>query len=321
MADGTTQRPLTIKFAPPLEERNQGWEDNQIFVSLSTHNGAPASGVDRNVSTHIKHILTKYSQLTADATTFASVLATTAVWKSDFAILQTGDAWQVCQDIAWQMRCSLLQIGNNVKIKYLSITEPPGSPDGNVDVKDDYILLDEGSAIVENDLEDRVTVFTAIYQNSYANPVPQKIIKRVNTTVLGERLGSFNFTIFQNKELVEQSAEWWSQHYGRVWKKIIVTGPLPLITFEPFDLCKVNLPNIIHTTNFRGIVESMTHDTLNHRIGLQIWTPVEGGTNSTSSKGWLNVADPSVAAQADPFDNLTTGTDDLVAWAPSADGK
>lgn len=313
LADGTVRDPLTVTFDLPLSRRNQGWEDDIVYITIRTSS--------RNTSDALKYLIEKYSLLTCDSSSFAAVATALANYPSDFVLLESQDALQVAIDIAWQARCSILTIGNIVKLKYLSIAEPT-TGDGNITIGNDHVILDEGTVINESEFEDRVTVFVADFNYSNAESAPRRVIKRVNTTLLGEKIEHFSFYIYSNQGLVDISATWWSQRYGRVWRKLSISGPLPLLTFESFDFASVTLTGVMGYTAMKTIVESIQHDTFNSKITLNLWTPVESGSNAASSFGWLPAGTPTTAMTTSPFSAINANiTDNLVATAASQDGN
>ncbi len=321
MADATIQRPMTIKFAVPLSERLQGWEDDTLYVTLETKQsvGASVTRPNRNTIEQIKYILLKYTKIVPNGPSFLSESTNVVDYPSDFAILDQRDAVDLCQDIAWQARCALSINGQTAKIKYLATPAV-----NSTTITDAQVLLDDSTILSETEFEDIVTVFVALYKDSYVSELPKRIIKRVNDVTFGEKLREFSFFIYQNRQLVNFSATYWSTLWGRIWRYLNIRGPLPLLPYDPFDRTGVNLGVTILSqggvpTNWTGTIEETHYDSTNFLVDLKIRTPFEVGTNQISIGAF-----PTVSAYNpnDPFADITApAADDLIAISPSQDGN
>lgn len=319
----TNHRPTYIEFKPPLSDRMQGWEDNEVYVS---YNSDFISTGDRNTAYQIQWLLETFTDLTVDSTSLATVANAVADFPSDFAIFDQRSPIDHAVNIAEQARIALIFIGTTVKMVYRSTGEP-SSGDGDFSLTEDNVL-DEGSSVVLQELEDMTTVISASYKESYAFPTEKKYIVKANTTQFGERVENIQFTIYQRLGLIKKTVDWMLLQKAYPYKRLNLVTTLPGFSFEPNDRPNVdaNIASILGlSTSFRGRIEEISLDTETGLATLKIWTPVRDGDDSKSSSAWSSVSSPGSAVKAYPFGDTvafpSSVSDDIEAVAVPLDGS
>lgn len=308
-----THKPVLIEFDPPLEDRGQGW-DEQIYVSLASD---ITTGTERSITEQIKYILANYTDLVADATTFAAVNSLVSNFSADWALLEAQDAIQVCIDMAWQARCGLIIEGSTVKIKYLSVGDPGAGTDVKID--NTSVVLDSATLLEDSELEDLITVFDAKYKDSYLNSEMRTLTKRTNTAIYPERKETFNFTIYQSKSLVTTSRNYWADIYGNIWRKLKLTCLLPAFVFDPLDTPNINLDDILGWGGFvRGRIEDAKYN-YDGTVDFVIWLPIK--VAQTAVSGWNSIIAPSTVNPFASIEGNPPLADDIEALANSQDGS
>jgi len=264
-----------ISFSIPLDMyENENW-DEQIYVSLK-------SSVANNTADIIKYLIDNYSELISDTVTFAAVNIKLTNYPSNFALLREDNLLTIIEDIAWQARCGLSLINNKIYIKYLS--EEPSS----VLTIDESMIANKSINISTSDIMDMVTRFIAIWNNDYSTSENKRIIIEKNIDIFGYLEQEFNFWIYNNKECVQKSADFWSNRYGNCWKIVTFVSFLNSLKLEPFDCCLMDLKNQhLSTNDTKAIVTDIEQDTNENTIQIIAWLPILSGEMIQSNDAWL----------------------------------
>ena len=305
--------PTTITFTTRLSMLGT-WKDDQVFVSIEAVTGP-------NTADIIEWILNNYSGLTPDTTTFATVQTALTKYPSHFAILESVDAVRTCAEIAWQARCGLFTVGEEAYLRYLS-TEPPGAQAAvTLDVTSDNVL--EDAQITFTDTEDIVTVFEALWKPLLSDLDNRRISYEANTDLFGHRRREFEFWIYQTESLVIKSATFWAQRYARSWYNARVRAFLDALALDILDSVTLNIP-ALGLPEVTTVTQQVAHDTAQHIIALELWTPVEAGTQVASAYAWVDDSgdvapdDPSIGVNPAPEE--TQSVPPLIINSPFADG-
>lgn len=312
---GATHKPVVAVFNPPLEDLMMGWDASTIYATVVPN--VPTSNV-RNLAKQIEWILTNYTDLSPDSTSFAAVASLISSFNADYALLSGSDAVQTCIDLAWQARCALIFQGKTVKIKYLSTSTPSASTPV---IDSDMVLLGGATEFENTILEDLVTVFDAKYTTGYANGKNKNSTKRTNVNIFGEQLQTFNFSAYQSKGLVNASRDYWAEMYGNMWRYLRVTCLASATIFEPYDTPTVNMDSLVGWggPSVKMRIDEITYND-NGTVTLLLWTGIKAG--STTQTGWSSVSAPT---SIDPFStsNMNIGflADVIEALATSQDGN
>jgi hypothetical protein len=284
--------PTVIELKQPLSELyGQGWEDT-IYVSLK-------SSVGPNASDIIKWLLENYSNLTVDATTFASVKTKLTKYPMGFARFSKENALSLAESLAWQSRCALIMEDGTVKLKYLS--EEPSS-----DMQLTNALVANRSLVCSNtDAEEIVTQFRAFWQKDYSGRPGKRrtFVLSENVSTYGLRKREYDFFAYNVQSLVQKSASFWAHRVANAWRlaklNVLKRSALKL---EMFDTVDFALSDSSLLGALKGVVEAHSHD-FKTTTGLSIWLPSVVGTMTQDSKAWLS--DASDTVPADPADRVS----------------
>lgn len=263
------QTPTTITFQRPLTEYiGENWQD-QIYVTLTSSQGA-------NTALAIKYLIETYSDyLTVDASSFANVSAAINKYPSNFALLSRSNLLSTIEDIAFQARCAVYSKGQIAFIKYLA--QKPGAVEviSESDVDFDSMKLSFGSS------DELVTHMIAEWKQSYAQSDPYQIVLRNNIGKYGDIERTFTFSIYNIADLVAKSAHFWLMRYSNTWKKLQFTTPIHKLKLEVWDGALMDFQEgwISHNPVI-GVVERSEYDSGDRKIDFEIWVPVRFGEMS-----------------------------------------
>lgn len=266
-----------VKFKIPLSQRDEGWVNENIYVTMQ-------SSVGRNTADQIKYILENFTDLEIDVESFDSVRNSVTNFPSDFAILNGEDALQICNDIAWQSRCALYTVGNKAFIKFLA-SNPVGTEIQNVSITADITDEDNSFVLSSTAIEQLVTVLILTWRSSYAEEAIEARFS-VNTVSFGERKDFREIFIYQNETYVQKTGDFWIQRLGRLWRIISGKVFLDALPVELLDYVEVNYPDLVTPASVVGQVITTEHDTNSNVIGLDVWLPVEVGTEVVSGSAY-----------------------------------
>jgi hypothetical protein len=284
------QNCTTITFNRPLEDyEEENWDDSVIYVTLTSTEGA-------NTADIIEYLIINYTNLTADAITFAAVNTLLTNYPSHFALLERKNALRIIEEIAWQARCALQITASVIKIKYLP-TEP--SSDKTITETD----IDYGSITMEyTPTEDLVTKFIAVWNRDYAEEDERQLVLRNNIPKYGLIEEKFDFYIYNIKELVEKSATFWLFRYSNTWKILNFKGYLQLTNLEARDAVTLDFDTAyIADVDVTAIINSANYDSASYETAFTVWTPIRAGEMNPYVFAW--------PADADSDEEYPTATD------------
>lgn len=260
----TLAGPLTAKNDPSI---NVNWDNDQIYADII---GSPA--VSSNVVDIMIYIITTYTTLTYDATSFNHVKTLVAKYVANFAIQDRINTIELLRQIAYQARIAIWTNDNKFYIRYLPEQLSPV----------DTLTLDDIESLsltmTTDTTEDLVTKYTATWKPSLDFPEPFKIIYRYNIQKYGTKEETHDFFIYNNVEPVRKSAEYWLIKQGNAWKRLQFNVNISKMNLEAFDpvLIDFQLPWIC-AVPVVGVIERATLDTTNNKIALEVWIPVRFG--------------------------------------------
>ena len=271
---GVSSRIITMDL--PLSKRDkEGWDD-QLYCSYQISSL-------KNTADAIEEIITTWTSLTIDSSTFASVKTALTNYPSNFVVLSQSDALRLCENIAWQARCALRIVNNVVYIIYLSI-EP--LPTINVTDDDFEIMTTLLSLTDETDL---ITKFTANWKDSYAAEAKlQTHVLKENVSAYGLTQSEYDFNIFNVSEWVEKSATFWAHRYANIWKLVSFDSFLENMELQALD--PVTLTTTAHgivSSSVTGIVQNISIAQQDGKVRLDLWLPVISGTQTKDANAWL----------------------------------
>lgn len=263
-----------LKIDVPIrlsEIEGEGWSD-EIYCTFK-------SGLSNNPADIIAFLITGYSGLTYDFSSFTVVGALLTYFDANFVLFERRNVLQVINEIAWQARCALWKKENVIFIKSLAHSTADTYSWTSADI--DYNSL----SIETTTSEDLVTVFIANYRSDYTQEKDHKITLRNNIRSYGEHKREFDFYIYTDQELVRRVATFWLTRYSNIWNKLRFSTPIHTIRAETFDTIGVTLPNnLLGEDEVHGLVESVIYDANSLEIQYELWLPILSG--HTQSYEW-----------------------------------
>lgn len=265
---------LTITMDQLLSSRDrEGWSD-ELFVSID---GVQSS----NTSILLKWLIDTYTNLSTDSTSFSTSVLDN--YPSNFVLFDQGDTMKICEEIAWQARCSLKIVNDTVYLIYLSLQPSTVEIINNDDfeIKTTHLLLSDETEIV--------TKFIAKWKQSYSpEDIIQTYTKKENISDYGLIKQEFNFYIYNVKEWIEKSVAFWAHRYANIWKQVLFDSFLNNIGLEATDaiLLQTTLHNIV-TVPTICIIQNISIEQLNGLVVLELWLPVLAGAQTADANAWM----------------------------------
>lgn len=250
-----------IVFNRPLSQIGDGWED-EIYVTLE-------STVGPNVVDEMQWLIENYTDFAVDAASFAATAAKVANYPADFPLLDRKNVLTALEEMAFQSRIAITLRNNTFYVKYLSESPTPVATITGADVIENTLQL------THTDTEDIVTKLIAEWKDDHARDSKQ-IILRNNVNKYGTQVGTFDYYIYNQFELVEKSALFWLIRKSNTWKRVTFNAPLTRLALEPLDDITVNIPQLTPGA-VPGIVESATYNPDDNTVSLSIWLAVRSG--------------------------------------------
>lgn len=260
-----------IVFNGELSRRGEGWED-EIYVSQT-------SSVGPNTVDILEWLIDKYTDFSTDAASFADVKTKIDNYPSHFPLLERRNIFEVLKDIAFQARCALYLRNDVFTILYLA--EEPAT-DVTVTESD---VLPKSLILTHTPTEDLVTKFVAEWKKDYAIDEPNKVIVRYNVKRYGTQEETFDFFIYNIRELVEKSATFWTIRMANTWRRLKFKTPITKLATEVFDVAEVTLPDFSGNT-IKSLIEKATYDSDRQEIEFELWTPVRAGETTQFVFSW-----------------------------------
>ena len=267
-----------ILLQRPLREyEGENWED-QIYVTLE-------STLLANTASQIHWLITNWTDFTFDTTTFISVISDLANFPSNFALLDKRDALDLIEDMAWQARCAVWLVNDEMFIKYLS-KEP--DIDGVINESDIEATTLQTSF---TETEAIITIVEGEWVKDYSAKEKNKIILRNNVPIYGVHQEKYDMFIYTDEELIQRSLTFWLIRYSNTWRKIIFQGFMKLIKFEVFDTLLVNL-SVIDLPPVKCVVEDLEYNNEDNSIKVTLWVPIRAGFTAVYPFAWMSSAPP-----------------------------
>ncbi len=242
----------------------ENWEDG-LYVSMT-------SSVGPNTAEIIQWIAESYTDLSIDASTFASVGSALANYPSSFALFDKKDALSLIREIAWQARCSVWILDNTLYIRYLSVAPP------SVGTITESHILPDSLELQHTGTEDLVTKFVATWRPNYAGGDPNKIILRHNISKYGTKEQVYDFFIYNIEDLTLKSATFWMIRKANTWKLASFKTPLLALQVQSLDGLTLDIdPNYFASTAVLTVVQNASYNIEDNSIEFLLWLPVRAG--------------------------------------------
>jgi len=245
LPDGSTAS--TIKFNSPLSTLEGGRWTEEVYVSfVSTLSGNPVDV--------IQYLLTNYTTLSIDVTSFASAKATLATLPFGFTITEPSNALTTCEELAALACCTLYVKSNTAYLYYL-----PSTALETHDDLTDYIM----NTRTDNYLAAEELVTSSVTKWSrMASEGQRKYQIDTNIQVYGYFKQETEDYAHNVRERVEITAKFWAHRLGQVWKRVKLSLPLWALKYELFDIVSVE--------GSRGQIVEINFNTTDYKIELEV---------------------------------------------------
>ena len=263
------------------------WED-QIFVDFE-------STVGPNTVDIMEYLITNYSSLTYDITSFNSVKAALENYPSHFALYERKDILTLLKEIAWQCRCSIRLVNDVFFLTYLSTT--PTIVDTIVETD----ILVDSLELGYTQTEDLTTKMLCTWESTGAQEEKHRVILKNNVAKYGVQENAYNFYIYNYLDAVIKSATFWLIRYSNTWRKAVFTTPITKLNIETLDAVSLDV-SFVSSNPVKAVVESAIYDSTNDGISFELWLPILAGTNTEYVFAFPATADSTETFQADVED-------------------
>lgn len=208
-------------------------------------------------------------------------------YPSNFVIDSEHSVIELCQEIAWQARCSLTVVSNIVYLKYLS--KAPLSVVGTMtlaDIKFKSLLLEF------TDTERMVTRAKGVWRYDLSKDKKLTVYYENNIKNFGLKEKTWEFWIYDNRDLVQKSLRFWGKYYSECWRKFKLIGFLNALQLDLFDYITVNFGSTypFGISSVGAVVEAWKYDSESLLIDLSLWTNIPAGAGAGAADGtfWLD---------------------------------
>lgn len=311
------QTAVGIIFNKPLSDYpDQQWTDD-VFVTAQ-------SAIGPNAADIIQWILTNFTDLKPDPTSFAIARSHVASHPANFALFDKRDALKLVQDIAYQAKCALLLDQGAVGIIYLPVQPAQEATFNEDSVKNLHLDFTERREIHTKFVASYSTTYKDKHHLAHASEfnirrfertlrslIPTNIRIRSETqmyvytnniTRFGLRTKEEAAWIYNDYAAVKSFANFWGFRASNCWRKLTFETFLQGIRLQVFDGVAVSFVDqtLINTTLVMGIVDSVSYDPKTYTTKIEVWLPIVAGgvfmeanfwpdSNSGSNTGYWNV--------------------------------
>jgi hypothetical protein len=255
---------------------NDQWED-QIYVSFT-------SSVGPNPCDIIEWLVNKYTDLTIDSASFASVKSYLTNYPSNFYLTTRPDVYKLINDIAYQSRCAVYIRNDVIYIRYLSVEPTSERTLGESDIL--------SGSFVEflSETEDVYTTHNISWQPSGAavrndQSIDRKLILKYNVNKYGTVEEDWDYYTYNIYELVLKSGTFWLIRKANSWKKLKFQLPIKHIDLDVGDAVTISMDQFSEN-DVKVVIESMQVDPDSYTIDVVCWTPIRSGETEEYYWAW-----------------------------------
>ena len=255
---------------------NDQWED-QIYVSFT-------SSIGPNPCDIIEWLVNKYTDLTIDSTSFASVKAALTNYPTNFYLTDRPDVYDLINDIAYQSRCEVYVRNSVLYIRYLS--QEPTSV--RTITKSDIL----SGTFVESlsETEDVYTTHNISWSKAGAavrddKTVDRKLILKYNVDKYGTVEEDWDYYTHNIYSLVLKSSTFWLIRKANSWKKVSFKLPLKHLDLDVGDCVTLDFAQF-SSDPVKVVIESMQVNPDKYTIDVICWTPIRSGETEPYYWAW-----------------------------------
>lgn len=267
---------VEIGMNKDLKLYNDQWDD-QIYVSFT-------SSIGPNPCDIIEWLVEKYTDLTVDAASFASVKSALTNYPTNFYLISRPDVYDVINDIAYQSRCSVYVRNDIIYIKYLS--EEPTS----VRTISESDVLSGSFVEFLSETEDVYTTHNIKWQKGGAavqddREVEQELILKYNVNKYGTVEEEWDYYCLNIYELVLKTGTFWLIRKANSWKKAKFKLPFKHMELDVGDCITLNVQQF-SSTPVKCVIESMNLDPDSYTLDVVVWSPMRSGDTTPYYWAW-----------------------------------
>jgi hypothetical protein len=259
-----------LEFPVSLDERDEGWADEVIYVTQT-------SSLTANSVSAIEYLIDTYTDYTFASTTYITNLKTHYdLFPIGCAVRDLRDALDLVADIAYQSRLAVQFSGTTFGVKCLSespdqyVTRAGYGSRGAAGIVDLSIAQIDGPSFAMSfrPIEDIATKLIVSWSRDLSvDPLTYEYSNNVSTFGLVE--SSEEYWIYNIEGLVKLSAAFNGYRKSNAWRRVKATSYLPLAAYQPFDPMSVSV-DTLSTNTLDGQVINIDHDTLEHKISVDL---------------------------------------------------
>jgi len=242
---------------------DQGWSDD-VFVTFE-------STIGPNTVDILEYIIQRWTSLTHDTTTFDAVETKLEQFPMNTAFLERENTIDVIKRIAFAARCAVWIDNGEFKLKYLA--EEPDADD-TITVSD---IANKSVEVALTPTEDIVTKLTIEWRLSWADETPEHTILRHNIAKYGTKADDFDFSLFNQPDVVLHGATFWMIRKANTWKRIRFKTYLTKLNLETFDTVLLDLPAYVASGPIKAMVEKANYNSADNTIDFECLVPVRAG--------------------------------------------
>lgn len=267
---------VQITFQNPLSTvQGQGWED-RIFVTFQSDVGPHTNDI-------LEYIVTNYTDLEVDATSFAAVRPKLDQFPMNFPVLDRTNSLTILDEIAFQARCSLWVSNGKVYLKYL-----PEEPTADDTITLSDMDADKSVEVGMTVTEDLITKMKVVWHLNWSDEGEKSIILRHNVAKYGTQEEEIDFYCFNQPDTVLKVATFWLIRKANSWKKIRFTTFLQKLNLETFDCVDLQMgtKGYVATGDVKAIVNEAKFNSADNTINFECWVPVRAGEMEQYQFAW-----------------------------------
>lgn len=301
VAYGNLRTVQIVTHKPLSSYKDQGWTDD-LYVTFESNVGPAVTDI-------LEYIITHYTDLTWDPTSFAAVQAKLNPFPMNFPILDRKNTVEVLQDIAYQARCALWISNGVVYLKYLP--EEPDSVD-TITVSD--IDAEQSVGVELTSTEDIVTKMKIVWRMRWCPGITdrekdaseQYIILRHNVSRYGIQEEETDFYTYNQPDIIYKAATFWLIRKSNTWKRIRFSTFVHKLKLEPFDCVTLDFAqNYVADGAVKALVEEATYNSDTNRIDFTCLVPVKAG--QMEKYNWFWPSGLSITLTWPPPDEIVAG--------------
>jgi hypothetical protein len=261
--------PITVtslKTKIPLKSITGEQWDDQLYITLD-------SSIGSNVVDILQHLIETYTTKTIDAASFAAVKIKQENYPANFALFRRQEIKQLLEDIAWQARCAIYEIDNVFYLRYLSTT-----PESSLTITESDIEFGT-MEVSSTETEDIITRMDVTWKPDYLPDTEvDPLVLRYNVNRFGLHKQTYDWFIYNNRDLVIKSATFWMTRLGNTWKRLTFKTFLNRCHLDCGDTVTLDFAsNYVSTPDILGEIQRINYDTNSNTVELELWLPVRFG--------------------------------------------